>query len=63
MMKFKTWVARKLLELWGINAVKEVVVEELERLAKRTDNTIDDKIVKVVRAATLRDTDPLRFLR
>lgn len=62
---FKTavvWVARKGLEMWGIKVVREVVLDEMERLAKRTDNTIDDKIVRVTRAALLNDRNPKRFL-
>lgn len=57
------WVARKGLELWGMRVVRHVIVDELERLSKCSDNTIDDKIVKVVRAATLKEQDPGRFLR
>lgn len=38
-----------LLSFLGSKAVKRLVIELLEAFAKRTDNTLDDQAVEVIR--------------
>lgn len=37
-----------LLTLLGQKAVKQIIVEQLKRLAAKTDNEIDDKVVVLI---------------
>ena len=40
-----------LLTLLGQKAVKQIIVEQLKRLAAKTDNEIDDKVVALIDSA------------
>lgn len=40
--------------------VQQLVIQGLEALAKRSDNTVDDKVVLVVRQALANRLDPIK---
>ncbi len=40
--------------------VQQLVLQGLEALAKRSDNTVDDKVVLVVRQALANRLDPIK---
>jgi hypothetical protein len=40
------------------NAVKKLIIDILEALAKRTDNTVDDKVVDYVKSHLWPDVTP-----
>jgi|TARA_E500000318_G_scaffold93917_1_gene93177 hypothetical protein len=44
-----------LFNLLGSRRVHKLLVDMLEALAKRTDNTLDDQAVAIVRANLLKD--------
>lgn len=44
-----------LFNLLGSRRVHKLLVDMLEALAKRTDNTLDDQAVDIVRANLLKD--------
>ena len=48
------------MRLLGKAVVRQVIMDELARVARRTDNTIDDRIVEVVRAGLLNQANPLK---
>ena len=45
------WIARQLLEIFGNSVVQQVILDELEKFAKRTDTKVDDKLVRMARLA------------
>ena len=49
-----------LIKLLSNALVQQLVVEGLQLLAKRSDNTIDDKVVLVVRQALANKPNPIK---
>lgn len=51
-----------LLKLFGSRLLQEVILIGLEEAAKRSSNTVDDRIVQVVRKAFENRVDPFEGL-
>ena len=49
-----------LLKVLSNALVQQLVLQGLEALAKRSDNTIDDKVVEVVRLGLSNHIDPVK---
>ena len=49
-----------LLKVLSNALVQQLVLQGLEVLAKRSDNTVDDKVVLVVRQALANRPDPIK---
>lgn len=49
-----------LIKLLSNTLVQQLVLQGLEALAKRSDNTIDDKVVEVVRLGLNNRIDPVK---
>ena len=49
-----------LLKVLSNALVQQLVLQGLEALAKRSDNTVDDKVVSVVRHALANRVDPVK---
>lgn len=49
-----------LIKLLSNTLVQQLVLHGLEALTKRSDNTIDDKVVEVVRLGLGNHTDPVK---
>lgn len=49
-----------LLKILSNALVQQLVLQGLEVLAKRSDNTVDDKVVLVVRQALANRLDPIK---
>lgn len=49
-----------LIKLLSNTLVQQLVLQGLEVLAKRSDNTIDDKVVEVVRLGLNNRIDPVK---
>ena len=48
-----------LLKLLSDSLIQALIIEGLEHLAKRSDNTVDDKVVKVVKNGLANYTNPI----
>ena len=49
-----------LIKILSNTLVQQLVLQGLEALAKRSDNTIDDKVVEVVRLGLNNRIDPVK---
>ena len=49
-----------LLKLISNSLVQQLVLQGLELLAKRSDNTIDDKAVAIIRQGLANKADPIK---
>lgn len=49
-----------LINILSNTLVQQLVLQGLEALAKRSDNTIDNKVVEVVRLGLSNHTDPVK---
>lgn len=49
-----------LIKILSNTLVQQLVLHGLEALAKRSDNTIDDKVVEVVRLGLSNRVDPVK---
>ena len=49
-----------LIKILSNTLVQQLVIQGLEALAKRSDNTVDDKVVLVVRQALANRLDPIK---
>lgn len=56
-------VARTLLKTLGWTLTKQMVIGLLENAAKRTDNTVDDSLVSIVKVALETQPNPFEGLR
>ena len=49
-----------LIKILSNTLVQQLVLQGLEALAKRSDNTIDDKVVEIVRLGLGNRSDPVK---
>lgn len=54
------FLIKLLLAVASSATVQKVVLDQLETLAKRSDNTVDDRIVEVVRNGLANRVDPIK---
>lgn len=54
------FLIKLLLAVASSATVQKVVLDQLETLAKRSDNTVDDRVVEVVRNGLANRVDPIK---